>query len=52
MKKVFAKALHAKQLRRQVNAAKSAAEKFGTLDRLHDRSKQLKAAKLVRSGRR
>ncbi len=49
MKKVFEKALKAKQAQRQRNAAASATEKFRTLDRLHERSKRLKSGKLAKA---
>lgn len=52
MKKAFEKALKSKQEQRVKNAARSVAEKFKTLDRLHDGSKQLRRAKFAESGRK
>lgn len=51
MKKEFAKALKAKQQQRERNAGRSVAEKLQTLDRLNERSKQLRRAKVVEAGR-
>ena len=51
MKKEFAKALKAKQQQRERNAGRSVAEKLQTLDRLNERSKQLRRAKVVEARR-
>jgi hypothetical protein len=51
VKKVFEKALKAKQEARARNAARSIAEKFRALDRLREGDKQMKAARKISKSR-
>lgn len=51
MRKLFEKALKAKQQQREKNATRSVSEKFKTLDRLREGNEQLKRAKHASTGR-
>lgn len=52
MKNDFERALKAKQDQRKANAARPIAEKFKVLDRLKERSTQMKSAKRTGVGSR
>jgi len=51
MKKAFEESLKAKEQQRTINASRTVAEKFETLDRLREASEQLKRATYASTGR-